>query len=117
MSEFISVPRAMVESHLYAAAFPAQINVYSHTDLEYITATYETFNYDSFTFHCVYKQEKQSLLDKLINRKRYKLVYVHNPILGSQGTTKISKEDRNKMRNISELDLDYKARDHRMWHK
>lgn len=118
MSEFISVPRAFVERHLFKLAFPALAYTNEEIEHEYVNTSFTSYGFNGFKFNCTYKRLPKNWYDKLRGRTRYELVHVHNDILGSKGTCKITKEQRMAMvdwKNIDHLDIQY--RNYRTWNE
>lgn len=116
MSEFISVPRALVEKYLHSLAFPVRAHVYGPIEHTFINTTFSTYGFDSFKFSCTYKQLPKNWYDKLMGRTRYELVNVHNDVLGSQGTYTVTSEERKAIanwENINHLDIHYRS--YRTW--
>lgn len=116
MSEFISVPRAFVDKHLYSSAFPVRAHVYGPIDNEYVNTAFGSYGFNSFMFSCTYKRLPKNWYDKLMGRTRYELVNVRNDILGSQGTYNITSVQRKAMVNLENMDhLDIRYRCYRTW--
>lgn len=116
MSEFISVPRAFVDKHLYSSAFPVRAHVYGPIKHAYVNTSFSTYGFNGFKFVCTYKRLPKNWYDKLMGRTRYELVHVHNEILGSQGTYNITSEQRKNMADWENIDhLDIRYRGYRTW--
>lgn len=116
MSEFISVPRAMVENHLHEAVYAEDAYVYGQTSEPYLRAVWCTYNFDTFKFHALYELQPESYLDRILRRKHYKLVYTHNSILGSQGAIPSNANITvTKVKEFASLALEVSYANYRAW--
>lgn len=118
--EFVSIPKPVAAGIIRSFMFSTRIKAYGSDFPDVIRTkfSYPKFeDYDQFKLTCFYKSEKQNWIDRMFNRKRYKLVLVKNPILGvaakegKRTQDEVSSIDFNQ--SIEHLDLKYSRK--RTW--
>ena len=117
MSEFISVPRAMVENHLYEAMYAKTVYIHGNASEPYLREDWGSYNFETFKFHAIYELQPESYVDRILRRRRYKLVFVHNHVLGSQGELPSQVTLLSKVKYFTSLNVDFSYSHYRTWIK
>ena len=117
MSEFISVPRAMVEKHLHEALYAETVCVHGTVTEPYLREDWGSYNFETFKFHAVYELQPESYIDRILRRRRYNLVFVHNHVLGSQGELPSQVALLSKVKYFTSLNVDFSYSHYRTWIK
>ena len=108
-TKFYSIPVDDIRKLLNEAVVATELSVFGQPTTEIIKTTWRHGILSTLPTVTVYQRLPENLFDKWFSRRRYKLIYIHNQLMGSvnKGNLNINMIDSFNT-NIDHLDIKYK---------